>query len=150
MPIKSVTSYQVEKKILKTSLTLLWILNFALYLHTSTFKCVISLLEIKYFVSLKQWVFVFLDEDTFQGESQVLQNLEGGEGGGVLLSDRFRFFFGGGPGKKGWGQYFNISGWDWFLEKTMLSVPFSNYLLPFIYCPLKNVSLPWENWLIDN
>ena len=97
MPIKSVNSYQVEKKILKTSLTLLWILDFALYLHTSTFKCVISLLEIKYFVSLKQCVFVFLGEDTFQGGSQVLQNLEGVEGGGgcCCLTD-LDFFFGGG------------------------------------------------------
>ena len=40
----------------------------------------------------KNWVFAFLDDDTFQGGSQVLQNFghKGGE------TDRFRFCFGGG------------------------------------------------------
>ena len=143
MPIKSVNSYQVEKKILKTSLTLLWILDFALYLHTSTFKCVISLLEIIYFVSLKQLVFVFLDEDTFQGGSQVLQNLEGvEEGGGCCCLTDLDFFLEGGQVKSGEINISIFQGGTDSLEKTMLSVPFSNYLVPFIYCPLKMCHWP--------
>ena len=43
------------------------------------FKCVlISLLEIKLFVSLKNECMLFLDEGTFQGGRQVLQYFERG------------------------------------------------------------------------
>ena len=65
------------------------------------FKCVlILLLEIKYFVPVKNESLLFLDEGTFQGR---------GGGGGVefskiLRSGRFRFFSfgcGGGGGEGG-------------------------------------------------
>ena len=47
----------------------------------------------------KNWVFAFLDDDTFQGGSQVLQNFGHKEG----ETDRFRFCLGGGGGGGGGG-----------------------------------------------
>ena len=75
-----------------------------MYIHVSTFKCVlISLLEIKCLVSLKNES-VFLDQDTFQGRKSSSPKFRGE----LLIkwgSDRFIIFLGG-LGKKGLGQYF--------------------------------------------
>ena len=81
------------------------------YIHISTFKHVlISLLEIKY-CFFKRWVFIVLDEGTFQRGG--VSNSPKFWGGLFITlyrgSGRFRIFFGGrGLGKKRWGQYFRV------------------------------------------
>ena len=66
----------------------------------------------------------------------------GGGGGGCCCLTDLDSFLEGGQVKRGEVNISIFQGGTDSLEKTMLSVPFSNYLLPFIYCPLKNVSLP--------
>ena len=104
-----------RNKRLRRSLTVLWFLDFAtVYSYFNVQMCFHFIVVNKIFCFFKKWVFVFLDEGTFQGGgvkfSKILRGFAHiGEG-----SDRFRFFLGrGGLCKKGWGQYFRVGLIPW-------------------------------------
>ena len=68
MPITSVTSYKEKIKILRRRLTLLWFLDFAtVYSYFNIQLCSYLMLEIKFFVSLKNESYLFWTRVQFKG-----------------------------------------------------------------------------------
>ena len=70
MPIKSATSYQAEKKIIRRSLTIHSFLDFATVYSYFNVKICYFIVGNKIFCVFKKWVFGFLDEGTFQGQGE--------------------------------------------------------------------------------
>ena len=66
-----------RNKILRRSQSLLWFLDFeTAYSHFNVEMYSYFTVGNKIFCFFKKWVFAFLEEGTFQGRSQVLQNFE--------------------------------------------------------------------------